>query len=301
MTKVFLSYKRDDVEFAEFIRQQLLGWGYQVWMDIYDIPKGAYWPDAIDEALKTMDIVVGVMSPEAVVSRNVKNEWDWALVNEKPVLLLMLRETQIPVNYISINYIDFRKSRDTGVKHLHEALLSAFTGAYQLSPEKIAAMPKPDQARKTQEVELGKKERKPSTPKPINQPQKGFSSGLLLAIAITVGIGIIGIVVLVILLVVAANGDKDNAVDNAERFISEVGSGDLVSARDYVCDSWRDTLPDTFHNFWVGQGAFSLTNPSCSGGGNTLRCSYTVTYTNGLSQTHTNNFTMQDNLVCDIQ
>jgi hypothetical protein len=68
MTKIFLSYRRENVDFAEFIRKELQQWGYQVWMD------------AIDEALKDTDIVVGVMSPDAVSSRNVKNEWDWALV-----------------------------------------------------------------------------------------------------------------------------------------------------------------------------------------------------------------------------
>lgn len=42
MTKIFLSCRRENMGFAEFIRKNLQQWGYQVWMDIYDIPKGAF-------------------------------------------------------------------------------------------------------------------------------------------------------------------------------------------------------------------------------------------------------------------
>jgi hypothetical protein len=45
-------------------------------MDQYDIPVGAYWPDEIDKGLSACTVVVGVISPDAVASRNVKNEWD---------------------------------------------------------------------------------------------------------------------------------------------------------------------------------------------------------------------------------
>jgi hypothetical protein len=70
-------------------------------MDQYDIPVGAYWPDEIDKGLSSSDIVVGVLSPEAVESRNVKNEWDWALQNGKPLLLLLARPTaEIPHRYV---------------------------------------------------------------------------------------------------------------------------------------------------------------------------------------------------------
>ena len=75
-------------------------------MDEYDIPVGAYWPDAIDEALAASDVVIGLLSPDAVASRNVKNEWDWALQNDKRLLLVLVRPCVIPHRYVSLNYID---------------------------------------------------------------------------------------------------------------------------------------------------------------------------------------------------
>ncbi len=82
-TQVFISYHRADVDAAEQVRAHLAAHGVATWMDRYDIPAGAYWPDEIDQGLNRADFVVGLLSPDAVASRNVKNEWDWALQNGK--------------------------------------------------------------------------------------------------------------------------------------------------------------------------------------------------------------------------
>ena len=104
--QVFISYQRTDAEFARQVREHLVGAGVRAWMDQYDIPVGAYWPDDIDKALTASDIVVGILSPDAVESRNVKNEWDWAIQNDKRLLLLKVSSCPIPHRYISINFID---------------------------------------------------------------------------------------------------------------------------------------------------------------------------------------------------
>src|SRR5262249_47390142 len=51
--RVFISYARPDQHFAERLRSQLHAWNYGTWMDVHDIPKGSYWPNAIDEGLQT--------------------------------------------------------------------------------------------------------------------------------------------------------------------------------------------------------------------------------------------------------
>ena len=104
--QVFISYQRTDAEFARQVREHLVETGVRAWMDQYDIPVGAYWPDEIDRALISSDIVVGILSPDAVESRNVKNEWDWAIQNDKRLLLLQVEPCVIPHRYVSINFID---------------------------------------------------------------------------------------------------------------------------------------------------------------------------------------------------
>ncbi|CAA9257016.1 MAG: Adenylate cyclase [uncultured Actinomycetospora sp.] len=75
-------------------------------MDRYDIPVGAYWPDEIDRALAESAFVLGLLSPDSVASRNVKNEWDWALQNGKQLVLLKTRPCVVPHRYVSVNFIE---------------------------------------------------------------------------------------------------------------------------------------------------------------------------------------------------
>ncbi len=128
--QIFISYGHEDAEFARHVREQLQAWDYQTWLDSDNIPHGAYWPDAIDAGLKNSDVVLGVMTQDSVTSRNVKNEWDWALENEKPLFLLLLRECEVPHRYVSINYIDFTGSSHHGFAQLKEALTNPDRSPY---------------------------------------------------------------------------------------------------------------------------------------------------------------------------
>jgi pimeloyl-ACP methyl ester carboxylesterase len=121
--QVFISYQRTDSDFARQVRAHLAAAGVLTWMDEYDIPVGAYWPDEIDKGLTASDIVVGVLSPDAMTSRNVKNEWDWAIQNDMRLLLLHVIPTVIPHRYVSINFIDATDAhRDDALAGLLAAL-----------------------------------------------------------------------------------------------------------------------------------------------------------------------------------
>jgi hypothetical protein len=132
--QVFVSYQRTDELFARRVREHLAAAGVRTWMDQYDIPVGAYWPDEIDRGLAASDIVVGILSPDAVASRNVKNEWDWALARDKPLLLLMTRWTEIPHRYVSINYIDATTDQRRALDALLQHLIESHTDAPQPAP-----------------------------------------------------------------------------------------------------------------------------------------------------------------------
>lgn len=67
--QVFISYQRSDEAFARQVREHLTAHGVTTWMDQYDIPVGTYWPDEIDAGLGGSEVVVGVLSPDAIDSR----------------------------------------------------------------------------------------------------------------------------------------------------------------------------------------------------------------------------------------
>ncbi|MEO8611282.1 MAG: TIR domain-containing protein [Chloroflexota bacterium] len=131
MSRVFISYNREDSLFAQRLRDHVQGLGFETWLDVDDIPKGVYWPDAVDEGLRASDVVVGVMTPESVASRNVKNEWDWALDNDKPLLLLRLRQAPVPHRYISLNYIECAHDEAAGFAQLGTALANPNRARYR--------------------------------------------------------------------------------------------------------------------------------------------------------------------------
>lgn len=91
-------------------------------MDEFDVPAGAYWPDEIDRALSASETVVGLLSPEAIASRNVKNEWDWALFNNRRLVLILVRSCTVPHRYVSLNWID---ATQIGIDAALESLASA--------------------------------------------------------------------------------------------------------------------------------------------------------------------------------
>jgi pimeloyl-ACP methyl ester carboxylesterase len=119
---IFISYDRADAEIARRIRIDLTRRGASTWMDEFDVPPGAYWPDEIDKGLGACTTVVGLLSPDAIASRNVKNEWDWALFNNRRLLLVLVRPCTVPHRYISLNWID---ATQVGLDSALESLATA--------------------------------------------------------------------------------------------------------------------------------------------------------------------------------
>ena len=50
MSKVFISYKRGDIDLARSVKDKLDEAGFNVWMDLH-IPGGKDWRDTIDEEI----------------------------------------------------------------------------------------------------------------------------------------------------------------------------------------------------------------------------------------------------------
>lgn len=130
MVQIFISYKHQE-KTSTFVKR-LVGfiraWGYKTWLDVEDIPPGANWDDTVDEDLRASDVVVGVITPEALdpkTGRNVLDEWDAALRYKRHFIPLLLREVDhIPTRYGRIQYIDFTKNEAQGLEQLKNALLS---------------------------------------------------------------------------------------------------------------------------------------------------------------------------------
>ena len=77
--KVFLSYALADREPAQRIADHLSEAGFQVWDPEREILPGSDWTSSLKKALDTALAVIVFVSPEAIQSRSVSREIEYAL------------------------------------------------------------------------------------------------------------------------------------------------------------------------------------------------------------------------------
>lgn len=143
--QVFISYKSEYREFARQVKEAIESWGFSTWFDVDNIPKGGYFRHEIQKGLESSDIVLGIVTPEALASREVQAEWDFAFSaafsgeKEKRFLLLLHQEASLPYHLGGVQYIDTSKNPELGIQQLEQALKSG-----DISQQKIVATPKPE-------------------------------------------------------------------------------------------------------------------------------------------------------------
>jgi hypothetical protein len=76
---VFLSYARSDRDLVEKIRHELSEAGLKVWDPDQNILPGSNWPAELQAALDSASALVVFISPDAMASRSVSHEIEYAL------------------------------------------------------------------------------------------------------------------------------------------------------------------------------------------------------------------------------
>lgn len=148
MKKIFISYKSEEITFAKELREKLISWGFDVWLDkAGGIGVGASWVQEIDKALKWSDIIVGVLTPASLASENVQNEWFHAKQFKKPLYLLWLKdidEREVSHLYSMLQRIDFREDKAAAFEKLEETLKSRASGQAVDTPKPSPAFELPN-------------------------------------------------------------------------------------------------------------------------------------------------------------
>ena len=121
--RTFISYSRENQQFALKLACELKAANFAVWMDQYDIPTGARWDDEIEKALRECEIFMFIMTPASVASENAKDEVGYAIDHGKHILPVLLEECEIPLRLSRLQYVDFtQKSFSEGIKSAKELL-----------------------------------------------------------------------------------------------------------------------------------------------------------------------------------
>lgn len=104
---VFISYSHTDHNMAVQIASLLAKEGLNIWIDVEDIPPGENWRNAIDDGLKTAEVLLLLVTPESMASAEVQGEWNYFLDEKKPIIPILLRPTELPSRLRLIQWIDF--------------------------------------------------------------------------------------------------------------------------------------------------------------------------------------------------
>lgn len=123
MNRIFIAYAREYQIFATSLARSLSKIGAEIWIDVESIPAGMPWHNAIHQGLETCDVMLLIITPESMQSRNVEAEWFYFLNENKPIIPILYRTT--PVNYQlrSLEFIDFENTDyKTAFRRLHKAL-----------------------------------------------------------------------------------------------------------------------------------------------------------------------------------
>jgi TIR domain/Sel1 repeat len=138
----FISYSREDSEFALRLARDLKRASAQVWLDQLDIRPGQPWDNAIEDALLDAQEMLLILSPSSARSENVRNEISSALEQGKIIVPILYRDCVVPLRLQRTQRIDFRGDYDHGLAATLDYLKVIKTGQGGSRP--VAAPPLPE-------------------------------------------------------------------------------------------------------------------------------------------------------------
>lgn len=112
MSKIFISYSRDDQPWVSSFAQALENSGYQVWWDPNILP-GQDYHDIIQRSLDEADVIIVVWSSNSINSKWVRAEANQAFEKGRLVPIVISKDCRIPLPFNSLqtaSFIDWDKS-----------------------------------------------------------------------------------------------------------------------------------------------------------------------------------------------
>jgi len=127
--KVFVSYARKDLATVEQLRDALIEFGFEAYLDLHDILPGEPWKERLGVLIASADTVVFALSPDSVASEVVDWEVNEAERLSKRILPVVMRDAdaeRVPGRLKRLNYIFMRNSSEWagGLEKLKSALLT---------------------------------------------------------------------------------------------------------------------------------------------------------------------------------
>ncbi len=119
---IFISYSHADSAFVDQLEADLRKLGFETWVDRQRLAGGQRWRRELQEAVEQAQVLLIVLSPDAIASQSVQIEFDYALELNKLLIPVYYRQCNVPMELRAIQWIDFRHSYEQGFTALVQAL-----------------------------------------------------------------------------------------------------------------------------------------------------------------------------------
>ncbi len=122
LTSIFISYAHADRDFVRRLEKDLSQQGFSAWVDAAGLSGGQQWRRELQAAIDRSNVLLVVLSPDAVVSPYVQIEYGYASDEGKLVIPLYYRACKVPMELRTIHWIDFQQSYEQGLAALLQTL-----------------------------------------------------------------------------------------------------------------------------------------------------------------------------------
>ncbi len=119
---IFISYAHADTSFVQRLQADLQQRGFAAWVDVAGLSGGQQWRRELEAAIDRSQVLLVVLSPEAVDSRYVQIEYGYAIDEGKLVIPLYCRACHVPMELRNTQWVDFQHSYEQGLEALLHAL-----------------------------------------------------------------------------------------------------------------------------------------------------------------------------------
>jgi hypothetical protein len=130
---VFISHSSKDDQAVDDFRVELEMAGIMSWIDHVHLPPGYDWDIGIEKALTRAKIMIVILTPEAIASKNVRAEWMRFRDQDREIFPVKLKSCNTPLFLATYQVVDLSD------KNLYEAELKRLITAIRHALELIAA------------------------------------------------------------------------------------------------------------------------------------------------------------------
>ncbi len=110
MSRIFVSYARQDASVVDPLAKSLEAAGHEVWIDRSAIQAGAHWQGEIVSGIERADVFLILLTPASIQSENVERELGLAYVRNRAILPVVVHPVAVPPRlqyaFAGLEYVD---------------------------------------------------------------------------------------------------------------------------------------------------------------------------------------------------